>query len=154
MCIEYREALHIKSKIQVSKVVVIAKYGSLDMYDEDTGKIFIIDHEQLQFDKTDGWTLIGIPQKEDVTLSDHEYFCINDDIFDRIQPTHQDRNILQRFISDEPNEDESQSEATEIHNDKIQNKKRNSKNIQPSILFRERGKKQLTIGKIHLMTSD
>ena len=26
-------------------------------------------------------------------------------------------------------------------------------NIQPSILFRERGKKQLTIGGIHLMTS-
>ena len=29
-----------------------------------------------------------------------------------------------RFISNEPNEDESQIEATEIHNDKIQNKKR------------------------------
>ena len=27
------------------------------------------------------------------------------------------------------------------------------KNIQPSILFRERGKKQLTVGRIHLMTS-
>ena len=29
-----------------------------------------------------------------------------------------------RFIYNEPNEDNSQSEATEIHNDKIQNKKR------------------------------
>ena len=32
--------------------------------------------------------------------------------------------FLLRFISNEPNEDESQSEVTEIHNDKIQNKKR------------------------------
>ena len=31
-----------------------------------------------------------------------------------------------RFISNEPNEDESESEATEIHNDRIQNKKRNA----------------------------
>ena len=59
-------------------------------------------------------------------MSDHEYFCIHDDIFDRIQSTHQDRNILCRFISNKPNEYESQSEATEIHNDKIKNKKRNS----------------------------
>ena len=75
-------------------------------------KEFIIDHEQLQFDKTDGWTWIGIPEKEDGTLSDHEYFLIHDDLFDRIQSTHQDRNILWRFISNEPNEDESQSKAT------------------------------------------
>ena len=48
----------------------------------------------------------------------------HDDIFDRIQSTHQDRNILWRFISNEPNEYEYHSEATEIHDDKIQNKKR------------------------------
>ena len=89
-------------------------------------KIFIIDHEKLQPDKTDGWTLIGIPEKEYETLSDDEYFCIHDNIFDRIQSTHQDRNILWKFISNELNEDESQSEATEIHNKKIQNKKRST----------------------------
>ena len=63
----------------------ISKYGSLDLYDEDPKKIFIIDHEQLKFDKNDGWNLIGITEKEDVTLSDHEYFCIHDDLFNRIQ---------------------------------------------------------------------
>ena len=41
----------------------IVKRGSLDLYDEYTKKRFIIDHEQLQFDKTDGWNLIGIPEK-------------------------------------------------------------------------------------------
>ena len=53
----------------------LAKYDSLVLYDEDLKKIFIIDHEQLQFDKTDGWTLFGIPEKEDGTFSDHEYFA-------------------------------------------------------------------------------
>ena len=51
----------------------LAKYSSLALCDEDMKKI-IIDHEQLEFDKTDGWTLIGIPEKEDGTLSDHEFF--------------------------------------------------------------------------------
>ena len=95
--------MNIKSKSQLSKATFLAKYGSMDLYDEDLKKIFIIDHEQLQFNKTDGWTLIWIPEKEYGTLSDHEYFCIHDDLFDRIQSTHQDRNILWRFISNEAN---------------------------------------------------
>ena len=61
-------------------------------------KIFIINHEQLQLDKNDGWNLIGIPDKPDGTFSDLEYFCIHDDIFDRIQSTHQYRNIMWKFI--------------------------------------------------------
>ena len=62
------------------------------------GKRFIIDHEQLELDKNIGWTLIGIPKKLNGTLSDHEYFCIHDDLFDIIQSTHQDRNIMWKFI--------------------------------------------------------
>ena len=79
--------LNINSNSQLSCTTFPAKYGNLDIYNEDTEKIFIIDHEQLQFDKTDGWNLIGIPEKEDGTFSDHEYFCIYDDLFDRIQST-------------------------------------------------------------------
>ena len=40
----------------------LAKYVSLALYDEDQ-KIFIIDHKQLQSDKTDEWNLIEIPDK-------------------------------------------------------------------------------------------
>ena len=40
-----------------------ARYVSLAPYDKDLEKIFIIDHKKLQFDTTDGWTLIGIPEK-------------------------------------------------------------------------------------------
>ena len=86
--------------------------------------IFIIHHKKLEFDKTDGWDLIGISEKEYGTLSYHEYFFIHDDLFDIIQSTRQDRDILWRFISNEPNEDEYQSEAKHIHNYRIQNKKR------------------------------
>ena len=57
-------------------------------------------------------------------MSDNEYFFIHDDLFDLIQLTRPDINILWRFISNEPNKGESQSEATEIHNENIQNKKR------------------------------
>ena len=75
----------------------LAEYGSLALYDEDLEKRFIIDHEQLQFDKTDGWNLIGIPEKEYGTLYDHEYFCIHDDLFDRIKSTHQDQTFCGSF---------------------------------------------------------
>ena len=124
MYIEEWEKTHIKNKRQVSKTMFLAKYGSLALYDVDLEKRFIIDHEQLKFDKTDGWALIGLPEKEDGTLSDHEYFCIHDDLFDRIKSTHQDQSFLWKFSYNERTEDESQSEAIETHNDKIQNKKR------------------------------
>ena len=55
--------MHIKNKSQVSKTMFLEKYGTLDLYDEDLEKGFIIEHKQLEFDKTDGWTLIGMPEK-------------------------------------------------------------------------------------------
>ena len=110
-------------------------------------KRLIIDHEQLEFDKTDGWTLIGIPEKEYGSLSDHDYFCIHDDLFDRTKSTHQDQIFLWKFSFNELTKDESQSEATETQNDKIQNKKRSAtkysmkhnlqKNRQKSVDYRE-----------------
>ena len=118
------EKLNIKNNSRLLCIMFLAKYGSLGLYDEYLKKIFIIDHKKLQFDINVGWNLIGIPEKPDGKLSDCEYFCIHDVIFDRIQSTRQDRNILWRFISNEPNEYESHSEATEIHNERIQNKKR------------------------------
>ena len=116
--------MNIKNKIQLSCTTFLSKYGSLALYDEYLEKRFFIDLKQLKFDKNAVWNLIGIPEKPDGTLSDHKYFCIHDDIFDIIQSTHQYRNIMQEFISNEPNENEYQSEATEIHDERIQNKKR------------------------------
>ena len=88
----------------------LEKYDSMAVYDEDLYKILIIDHKPLQFDKNAGWNLIRIPEKPDGILSDHEYFCIHINLFGRIQSTHQDRNSVWKFISNEPNQNESQSE--------------------------------------------
>ena len=62
----------------------LEKYGSLALYDEYLEKIFIIDHEQLKFDKNTGSNLIGICDRPDSSLSNHETFCIHDDLFDKI----------------------------------------------------------------------
>ena len=51
--VEDRE-MDIKNKIQLSRTMFFAKYVRLALYDEDLDKIFIIDHEQLQFDRNSG----------------------------------------------------------------------------------------------------
>ena len=58
-----------------------------------------------------------------------------------------------RFISNEPNEDESQSEVTEIHNDKIQNKKRTANKYSTKHTLQRKRQKQLTIRRIDSITS-
>ena len=62
----------------------LAKYCNLALCDIGLGKIFIICHEKLQFDKNAGWKLIGNPEEPGVSLLDHDYFCIHDDLYDRI----------------------------------------------------------------------
>ena len=102
--IDDRGKLNIENKSQLLCTIFLAKYGSLDLYDEYPEKRFIIDQEQLQFDKNYGWTLIEIVEKPDGFLLDNEYFCIHDDIFDRIQSDNQYNNTMLKYISNEPNE--------------------------------------------------
>ena len=74
-------------------------------------------------------------------MLDHEYACMHDDILDRIQSTHQDKNTLLKSISNVPNENEYQFDAVEICDDKIQKKKRNiSKKLPKHTLQRQRQK--------------
>ena len=113
--------MNIKNKRQLLCNTFLEKYNSLDLYDEDLEKIFIIDHKELEFDKNYGWTLIGIPPNPDGYLPDHEYFCIHDDIFDRIQSIHQNNNISLKIITNEPNVYQYQCDTTEICDDKICN---------------------------------
>ena len=130
----------------------LEKYVGLDMYDEDMEKRFIIDHEKIQFDKNYGLSLIVIPEKPDVYLLDHEYFCINNDIFDRIQSTCQDNNIILKCIYNEPNENGSQCGVIEIYdyntqkNNRTINKKSTKHNHQ-----RKRQRISVDYRKNHLM---
>ena len=67
------------------------KHVSLPLYDEDLDKRIIIDQKQLQLDKNYGSNLFVICDKPGCSLSDRETFCIHDNIFYRIQSTHQDK---------------------------------------------------------------
>ena len=58
-----------------------------------------------------------------------------------------------KFISNEPNENESQSEATEIHYDSILNKNRNTYKNPTKYTHQRKRKNKLTIGTNVLMTS-
>ena len=50
------------------------KYDSLALYDEGLKKRLIIEKEELQFDKNDGWTLIVIIDEPNGLMSNHDNF--------------------------------------------------------------------------------
>ena len=62
----------------------LAKYGGLSLYDIYMEKRYSIDDNEIHFVKGDGYALIGNPYHPDGSSTDHEYFCIHDDLFDRI----------------------------------------------------------------------
>ena len=76
----------------------MAKYGGLYLYDIDFEKIYSTDDEEIQCLKGDGYALIGNPDHLDGTSTDHEYFFIYDDLFDRILETDQKPYIALRVI--------------------------------------------------------
>ena len=66
---------------------VLANYGGLSLYYIDFGKRYSIDDEDIKFVKGDGYALIGNPDQPDGASIYLEYFCIYDDLFDRISET-------------------------------------------------------------------
>ena len=66
---------------------LLGKYGGLSIFSIGFEKIYSIDDEDIQFLKVDIYTLIGNPDHLDGTSTDNEYFCIYDDLFDRILET-------------------------------------------------------------------
>ena len=66
-------------------------------------KIYSIDDKEVHFVKGGGYAFIGNPDHPDGSSTDHEYFCIHDDLFDIILETDQDSditlNVIHREIS-------------------------------------------------------
>ena len=91
-----------KENDQRTRTRFFAKYGGLSLYDIDFGKRYSIDDEWIQFVKGEGYALIGNPDHPDRTSTDHEYFCIHDDLFERILETDQDSDIILKIIHKEP----------------------------------------------------
>ena len=58
-------------------------------------------NKKFIFVKGDVYALIGNPDHPDGSSTDHKYFCIRDDLFDRILETNQDSNITLKVIHKE-----------------------------------------------------
>ena len=87
-----------KKDDQRSRTCFLAKYGGLSLYDINAEKRYSIDDKEINFVKGYGYALIGNPDFPDSSSTDHEYFCIHDDFFDRILATEQDSDIKLNVI--------------------------------------------------------
>ena len=76
----------------------LSKYGLLSLYDIDFEKIYSIDDEEIHFVKGGGYSWIGNPDNTDGSSTDHEYFFIRRDLFDRILETDQNSDIILKVI--------------------------------------------------------
>ena len=73
-----------KKDDQIFRTRFLANYGGLSLYDIDTENRYSIDDKDIHFVKGDKYALISNPDHPDGTSTDHEYFCIHDDLFDII----------------------------------------------------------------------
>ena len=128
-----------KKNDQRSCTHFLAKYGGLSLYDIDFGKIYSIDDEDIHFVNGYGYALIGNLDHTDGTSTDHEYFCIYDDLFDRILETNQNYYIILMVIHKEP----SFSSIDDNSTDSI-SKMRSGSEIVPPI-YQLQNKQQNTI---------
>ena len=90
-----------KKDDQRSRTYFLAKYGELYLYDIYMEKRYSIDDKEINSVKGDRYALIGNPDHLDGSSTDHEYFCIHDDLFDRISETDQDSDITLKVIDKE-----------------------------------------------------
>ena len=91
-----------KKGYQISRTHLLTKYGVLSLYDIDMQKRYYIDDKEIHFVKGDGYALIGNPYHPDGNSTDHEYYCIHDDLFYRILETGQNYDIILKVIHEDP----------------------------------------------------
>ena len=75
----------------------MAKYGGLYIW-YCTEKRYPIDEKEMHFVKGEGYALIGNPEFPDGSSTDHDYFCIHEDLIDRILGTDQDSDLSLNLI--------------------------------------------------------
>ena len=94
------------------KYLVLASWpsiGGLSICDIDMDKIYSIDDKETNFVKGDKYALIGNPYHSDGTSTDHEYYCIHDDLFEKILETDQNSDIILKVIHKSHNFHQSMS---------------------------------------------
>ena len=95
------ERFSMKKYDPISRTCFLAKYGELSIYDAVMEKIYSIDDKEIHFVKGYGYALIVTPDHTDGTSTDHEYFFIDDHLFDRILETDQNYDIIVKVIHKE-----------------------------------------------------
>ena len=90
--------LSMKKYDQRARTCFLTKYGGLSIYDIYSGKRLSIDDEDIHFVKWDEYASIVNTYHPDGTSTDHEYFCIHDEFFDRILETDHTSNIILMVI--------------------------------------------------------
>ena len=97
--IEYWEVLSMNKYDQIFRNCFLCKYVGLSIYDIDMEKRYSIDDKEIKFVKGDGYALIGNPDNPDGTSTDYEYYCIHEDLFERILETGQNSDITLKVIT-------------------------------------------------------
>ena len=77
-------------------------YIGLSIYDIEMEKRHYIDDKEIHFIKGEGYALIGNLYHPDGTSTDHEYYCIHGDLFDRILETGHNSDIKLKVTHKEP----------------------------------------------------
>ena len=71
------------------------------LYDIDIGNSYSIVYEEIHFVKAGRYGLTVNSDHSDGTSTDHEYFCIHDDLFNIILETDQNSNSIVKVIHKE-----------------------------------------------------
>ena len=119
----------------------LANYRGLSLYDIDTEKRYSIDYKETNFVKGDGYALIGNPYHPDGTSTDHEYFFIHDDFFDRILETDQNSDNILKVIHKDPTFSSIYVKQT----NSISEKNSMSEMVHPVIISRGNARKKFMI---------
>ena len=83
---------------QIYRTHFLGKYVGLSPYDIYLKNRCIIDNEDINFIKGDGYDLIGNPDCQDGTSTYHKYFLLYDGLFDQILATDQNTDIELKVI--------------------------------------------------------
>ena len=121
------------------RTLFLAKYGGLYIFDIDTEKRYFIDDKGIHFVEGYGYALIGNLDHPDVTSTDHEYFCIHDDLFNRILESDQNSDIKLKAIHKE----QSFSSINVKISNSISDKNSMSEMVTPSHQLQKKCKKKV-----------
>ena len=90
-----------KKNNQRTLTCFFSNFGGISLYDIYFGKTYLIEDEDINLVNGYGYAIIGNSDSPDGTSTDHEYFFIHNDLFDKIIETDQNEDIALKMIHKE-----------------------------------------------------